>query len=113
CLRLLSTLGLVNAAGLFRERVSRQRIGASPRPATNLAEFTPAALAFEFGGVPQVLEQRRIAIDLPQRLELDIAARDRQEAAWIHLSTMGDEHEALPVVDPLGRTPDAVRGTHA
>src|ERR1039457_5714173 len=86
---------------------------AGARASANIAEETASALAFQSGTVAQRYKQRRIAIDLRQRLGRHVARRERQEAAGIYLTPVGDEDESLALVHTFGRAGDDFGLRHA
>src|SRR5664279_5267426 len=108
----LLPLRLVHAVGFFREQIAGERVRASARAATDLAKLAAPALTVQIPTVAQGAKQRRVAIDVGQRLFADVASGDRQKSAGIDLAQVRDEHEAFAVVDTAG-APDPVTGLHA
>ena len=95
-------LGLVDAAGLLGERVAGNGVGAGAGAAADLLVLAGAAFAFQLAGVAQRFENRRVAVDLAERRLADVARVDGQKAAGVDVAHMGDEEEALAVVDAAG-----------
>src|SRR5664280_3086675 len=81
----LLPLRLVHAAGFFREQIAGERVRASARAAADLAKLAAAALPFQVLAIAQGAEQRRVAIDVGQRLPADIASGDGEKSAGIDL----------------------------
>ena len=102
----------VHAAGFFREQIAGERVRASARAATDLAKLAAPALTVQIPTVAKGAKQRRVAIDVGQRLPADIASGDGEKSAGIDLAQVRDEHEAFAVVDTAG-APDPVTGLHA
>ena len=108
----LLPLRLVHAAGFFREQIAGERVRASARAATDLAKLAAPALTVQIPTVAKGAKQRRVAIDVGQRLPADIASGDGEKSAGIDLAQVRDEHEAFAVVDTASTT-DPATGLHA
>ena len=77
-------LRLPDAAGFLGEYISRQGIGPCPRSAADLAELTNAAFPFQVCAVTQGDKERRMSVDLRQRLLAYVSSGDGQEPGASH-----------------------------
>src|ERR1039457_644859 len=66
-------LWLVDAAWLLGQWVAGDRIGSCTRSTTDLFVLAGPTLAFKLAGIPQLFEDRRVAVDVLKRRLLDIS----------------------------------------
>lgn len=91
-----------DAAGFLGKHISSQGISSRPRSTADLAEFTNAALAFQVLAVTQGDKKRGMPVEFRQRLLAYIPGGDGQKPAGEHFTEVGDEDEALAIVDSVG-----------
>src|ERR1035438_10423254 len=82
---------LIYAERLFREEVSRSRVGAGAASHANVAKFTAAALPFQVVVVAQLAENDRVGPDLGGALLAQIAGDRGQVTAGENFSLVRDE----------------------
>src|SRR5579863_8728473 len=92
----------VNAAGLFSQHISGHRVGARAAASADIAKLAGPALAMQQVGVAQLYKDRRLLVDVRQRIAVQVAAFDGQEPAGEDLANMGDEHKSAPIVNAFG-----------
>src|SRR5690242_2045357 len=99
---------LVHAVGLFREHVAPDRVGAGARASADLAELADTALPLQISAVAQGDEQRRVAVQLGERMLANVAGGYRQKAAGKYFAQVGNEDETLAFVDAARGASNAV-----
>ena len=98
----MPVFGLVDAALLLGEVVAGHGVGAGAGTAADFFELAGSALALELGGVAEVTEDGRVLVYLMERGVADVAGVEREESAGVDVALVGDEDEALAVVDAAG-----------
>ena len=91
--------------------ISSQSVGAGSRSSADFFERAAAALPLKLRCVPQIAEQRRIAIDRGQFLLTDTAGGEGKEAAREDFALVRDEDESLAIVETARRAPNCVIGS--
>src|ERR1035438_3219199 len=102
------TARLINAAGLLSHDIAGDGIGAGAGSAADVAKFAGAALAMELVRVAELHEDGRLLVDVRERVSVQVAAFDGQEAAGIDLADVGDKDEAASIIDALGGPADGL-----
>ena len=108
---------VVRTARILTQPVPRQSVRSRPRSAAQVPVLARPALAPQPVRIPQCQEQRRCPVGLAQPLAPNVARGNRKEAAGENFAGVGDEDEALAVVDAglaldgAARRPRGLRGT--
>src|SRR5271165_40541 len=102
-------LRLVHAAGFLRKQVAGHGERAGAGASADLAILADAAPPFQVLAIAQGTKQRRVAVNVGQRLAANVAAGERKESARKDLAQMRDENQTLAVVNAAGRATDDVR----
>ena len=98
---------LVGAEGFFGHRIAGDGKGAGARTTAHPTEFAQTAAPFKLMGVAQGLEQRRIAVNVNQRLLFNIAHPNRHKTAGEYVAQVGDKNKTIAGVDVHGRAFDS------
>jgi hypothetical protein len=102
----LESFGAIDAVRVAAQVIARDGISAGAAATANVPKFANAAFALQQIRVAQLAEKGRVAVDVRQRALTDVARSQRQKAAGLHDTDMGDENDTLAIVDAQRRSDD-------
>src|SRR5271157_144531 len=104
---------LINAERLLVQKVTGSGEGPGSATHANIPELAVAALAFQVAGVTEFEKHRGVFPDLRQTLLMEIAGQNRQVAAGINFTLIGNERYARAGQTAFGHGLHAIRVARA